>query len=770
MVYIDFVFIFYHKFNFLKFMSMKKIFTLTAMMCMLAFSSQAAYYLVGGEPFGKGWVTNDGVELTLNSEGLYSAKATVNGAIYFVLADNLTTAADDWTTFNNEYRIGPLAANETVGVNEWITTQKAQGNGNGSYMFIGTGSEYTITYNPYISKFKIEGEQGEIVIDSYTVAGTPATVFGTEWDPANTENDMVKQDDGTYKLSKYGCQLAGSDLQFKVVANHSWDSGFAWPSTDYIYTVDEPGLYDVTFIFNPETEEVGVEAEMAGSFDPRTGELYVLGELVEAAGWNPSAGLKMDTEDGNIFTTTFTSMGNNTDDNDGIGYSYFQFTTKLSESSDDWNSISAYRIGALENDYLLSDDMMGIEVGLGNFGQANSFKIPAGEFDVTVDLDAKTMIINKVETPEPPTGPKIEKVWEIAGLAEVLPTADVRQGFGMNGKFYINNKSNTVDSVGNPVTVPTIVVVDENGISETTYPGGRNCGITRDEAGNIIISDAVFPGAWSEAVIKVLNPETGETKEYIVPEECGQQGRYDFLGFAKGNLMEDGALYISGGNTGTDPFTPGISVMTIAGGEVSTDDCFLATWDGFTGQSSTVINYYKDLNDEDAMVFAYRSGNPTKLTWDGEELVSTPIVLPGKGHCNGIFPFVWDGKEYFIYPTMPDYQNGFAIAESGAEEPLVEVPSTVAANANTYQADWFNAEVDKDGVTIYQYYPGGNVTVYRLTNESGGVEEIITDVDKVVSSVRYYNIMGQEMKEAHGLTIIVTTYTDGSHSAVKVIK
>ena len=30
--------------------------------------------------------------------------------------------------------------------------------------------------------------------------------------------------------------------------------------------------------------------------------------------------------------------------------------------------------------------------------------------------------------------------------------------------------------------------------------------------------------------------------------------------------------------------------------------------------------------------------------------------------------------------------------------------------------------------------------------------------------------MGQEMKEANGITIVVTTYTDGSHSAVKVIK
>jgi hypothetical protein len=30
--------------------------------------------------------------------------------------------------------------------------------------------------------------------------------------------------------------------------------------------------------------------------------------------------------------------------------------------------------------------------------------------------------------------------------------------------------------------------------------------------------------------------------------------------------------------------------------------------------------------------------------------------------------------------------------------------------------------------------------------------------------------MGQEMNEANGITIVVTTYTDGSHSAVKVIK
>ena len=41
---------------------------------------------------------------------------------------------------------------------------------------------------------------------------------------------------------------------------------------------------------------------------------------------------------------------------------------------------------------------------------------------------------------------------------------------------------------------------------------------------------------------------------------------------------------------------------------------------------------------------------------------------------------------------------------------------------------------------------------------------------KTVSSVRYFNAAGQEMSEANGLTIVVTTYTDGTTSTAKVIK
>ena len=41
---------------------------------------------------------------------------------------------------------------------------------------------------------------------------------------------------------------------------------------------------------------------------------------------------------------------------------------------------------------------------------------------------------------------------------------------------------------------------------------------------------------------------------------------------------------------------------------------------------------------------------------------------------------------------------------------------------------------------------------------------------KTVASQRYFNVAGQEMSEANGLTIVVTTYTDGTTSTAKVIK
>jgi hypothetical protein len=133
--------------------------------------------------------------------------------------------------------------------------------------------------------------------------------------------------------------------------------------------------------------------------------------------------------------------------------------------------------------------------------------------------------------------------------------------------------------------------------------------------------------------------------------------------------------------------------------------------------TSTVIHYFNDLNGDPALLFAYRSGAPGKLTPDGDNFTRKGLNLPNKGACNGVFPIIWDGMELYLYPTLPNYHDGFAVAEAGAVAPLVEVPSSVSSNPNGIQCNWLNAEVDENGVTIYQFVPGGQISVYRLTKE-----------------------------------------------------
>ena len=368
---------------------MKKFFTLLAMMVMLSFSSQAAYYLVGQSPFGNGWNPADGVEMTPNADGTYSYKATINGAIWFVMADGLAEA-NDWATFNDNLRIGPTGGDVTVEPGAWMDTQKSGGD-HGAYEFTGTGEEYEIIFDPAKMQFKVDGYVAPIPIDFYTVCGSPVSVFGTEWDPTNTDNDMVELADGTFELKKFGCELAeGTNLEFKIAANHNWD--LSWPNDNVVLPVNQSGSYDITFTFKPETTDLGVQMSMSGSIEVITGDLFILGE-VNGNTWDPSDGVKMETEDNNIFTSTITTAGENIDDNDGIGYSYFSFTTKLGENSDDWSGIAAYRIGATEDGYLLTPDLFGMELPMSNFGQTYSFRIAAGTYHVTVNLEAKTLVI-----------------------------------------------------------------------------------------------------------------------------------------------------------------------------------------------------------------------------------------------------------------------------------------------------------------------------------------------------------------------------------------
>jgi len=90
-----------------------------------------------------------------------------------------------------------------------------------------------------------------------------------------------------------------------------------------------------------------------------------------------------------------------------------------------------------------------------------------------------------------------------------------------------------------------------------------------------------------------------------------------------------------------------------------------------------------------------------------------------------------------------EYDGAFALTEDGTY--VVEATAQVEGKAVS--------DIESKSFTV---------TVRTAVNELNG--------DKAVASVRYFNMAGQEMQEANGMTIIVTTYTDGTTSAVKVMK
>ena len=131
-------------------------------------------------------------------------------------------------------------------------------------------AEYTVTFEfdeEWQDVSATAEKTGEYVVDpdakTWTVAGSSVPLFGTSWDPANADNDMTKQSDGTFKLVKKAVELGKGTIQYKVAANHDW--GEAYPSSNASFAIPEDGTYDVTFTFNPTTHAVSATPEKTGS-------------------------------------------------------------------------------------------------------------------------------------------------------------------------------------------------------------------------------------------------------------------------------------------------------------------------------------------------------------------------------------------------------------------------------------------------------------------------------------------------------------------------
>ena len=136
------------------------------------------------------------------------------------------------------------------------------------------------------------------------------------------------------------------------------------------------------------------------------------------------------------------------------------------------------------------------------------------------------------------------------------------------------------------------------------------------------------------------------------------------------------------------------------------------------------------------------------------------------------------------YPTAAPTFNGYT--EDGIHAYFVEIkqtePSTIYYRVQVPDGSWTDwAEYTeilsftgngKYRVEAYAVAPGKDASTeiaYEfVVSPFTGIDEM--NADKQVANVRYFNMAGQEMQQANGLTIMVTTYTDGTTNAVKVVK
>lgn len=236
-------------------------------------TAPAKFYLIGSM---NNWDRTALTEMTFNeTTQAYEYEYAPTEKVWFAFADKQLTAEEatadpEWADFNANHRYAIGAGDVNATLNEAIALQKVNGT-----LVLEAGS-YKISVAKDLSTVTITGEAPET---TYTVAGSfyyadgSVAIFGTEWDVANTANDMEKQLDGTYKkVYTIDFPFAGN-IQFKVAENHAWDVSYGWdvtaenPDGNAFYAVASPAngaTVTITFDPNGATAADKVKIEVTG--------------------------------------------------------------------------------------------------------------------------------------------------------------------------------------------------------------------------------------------------------------------------------------------------------------------------------------------------------------------------------------------------------------------------------------------------------------------------------------------------------------------------
>ena len=271
---------------------------------------------------------------------------------------------------------------------------------------------------------------------TYTVAGSPAGFFGTEWDTTNEANDMtLNAETGKYEWTSTEATLdAGANVEFKVTEDHSWDVsyGLNGGADNVVLTAEKAGKYTLTVYFDPQNNNnVTGELTLIEEIVPEYSEFYVVGEFND---WNQTADggrVALEEKEAGVYEAALTLEAGQ----DGE----FKVITFNEDGTTKWFG------GADENNvgfFLINSDMLGIDITLTN--GSNFRPEVAGNYTIQIYEKPATTGLQAISEP------LVMKIVKNADTAiETISTSAVDntwynlQGVKFNGKpsvpgIYIN--------------------------------------------------------------------------------------------------------------------------------------------------------------------------------------------------------------------------------------------------------------------------------------------------------------------------------------------
>ena len=206
------------------------------------------------------------------------------------------------------------------------------------------------------------------------------------------------------------------------------------------------------------------------------------------------------------------------------------------------------------------------------------------------------------------------------------------------------------------------------------------------------------------------------------------------------------------------------------------DDAVTVTIEWPTTTGNHVYNgeysYARGEQDYTVTVEAYTEAN---YPYSESTHATLEITVPAKEQVTP--PVQPEAPEITVKTNDNDVVIGATTPQGATEVNLYEVVNGVRVPISNPKA-YDRGDQNYDVIVVAEaIYPDGTVMTTELVTVTvtkkavqppTSIEEILNSEN--VASVRYFNMAGQEMQQAEGMTIVVVTYTNGTTSAIKVMK